>query len=352
MPAILLFIGAVALLILVHELGHFFAAKAMGIKVEELGLGFPPRLAKLFKVGETDITLNWIPLGGFVRTAGENDPEVEGGLSAANPWKRLVVLVSGPIANFLAALILFSIIFAQLGRPDFETVLIQEVADNSPAQLAGLQMDDIVLDIAGEDINSSQKLQEIIYANLGIELVMHLERNGKIYETVLVPRDPPPDEGAIGIIMGNPSVPIQTWEALIFGAEAIGNQASALFSLPGKLISGEVSGEQGRLVGYKGMYDIFTEVRAADTSGPASFPSGVNTLAFFASISVSLGLLNLLPIPALDGGRILFTLPEIIFGKRIPVAYENTINVLGFALLIVLMIYVNVQDFVNPIAFP
>lgn len=352
MPAILLFLGAVALLILVHELGHFFAAKSVGIKVEELGLGFPPRLAKLFKVGETDITLNWIPLGGFVRTAGENDPTVEGGLSAANPWKRLVVLISGPIANFLAALILFSIIFAQLGRPDFETVLIQEVSDNSPAQMAGLQIDDIVLDIAGEEINSSQELQEIIYANLGIELVMHLEREGQSFEAVLTPRNPPPDDGAIGIIMGNPSVPIQPWEALYFSAGAIGNQINALFSLPGQLISGEVSGEQGRLVGYKGMYDIFTEVRAADTGGPASIPSGVNTMAFFASISVSLGLLNLLPIPALDGGRILFTLPEIIFGKRIPAAYENTINVLGFALLILLMIYVNVQDFVNPIVLP
>lgn len=352
MPAILLFLGAVALLILVHELGHFFAAKSVGIKVEELGLGFPPRLAKLFKVGETDITLNWIPLGGFVRTAGENDPTVEGGLSAANPWKRLVVLISGPIANFLAALILFSIIFAQLGRPDFETVLIQEVSDNSPAQMAGLQIDDIVLDIAGEEINSSQELQEIIYANLGIELVMHLEREGQSFEAVLTPRNPPPDDGAIGIIMGNPSVPIQPWEALYFSAGAIGNQINALFSLPGQLISGEVSGEQGRLVGYKGMYDIFTEVRAADAGGPASIPSGVNTMAFFASISVSLGLLNLLPIPALDGGRILFTLPEIIFGKRIPAAYENTINVLGFALLILLMIYVNVQDFVNPIVLP
>ena len=181
---------------------------------------------------------------------------------------------------------------------------------------------------------------------------MNLERDGRFIEVLIVPRDPPPDDGAIGIIMGNPSIPIPPSEALIYGAEAISNQVNSLILLPGKLISGEVSGEQSRLVGYKGMYDIFTEVRAADSDGPTSIPNGINTIAFFASISVSLGLLNLLPIPALDGGRILFTLPEIFFRKRVPIAFENAINVLGFALLIMLMIYVNIQDFINPIAFP
>ena len=100
------------------------------------------------------------------------------------------------------------------------------------------------------------------------------------------------------------------------------------------------------------MYDIYTEVRQADASPATNIPSGTNTLAFFASISVSLAILNLLPIPALDGGRILFTLPEIIFGKRIPASDENMINGVGFALLLLLVLYVNIQDFINPVIAP
>jgi regulator of sigma E protease len=120
--------------------------------------------------------------------------------------------------------------------------------------------------------------------------------------------------------------------------------------LPGQLLRGEASGDQGRLVGYKGMYDIYTQVREADNAPDSTLPPGVNTLSFFASISVSLGLLNLLPVPALDGGRILFTLPEILFRKRIPAAYENAVNFIGFGLLLLLIVYINLQDFLHPIS--
>lgn len=346
------FIFAVAILILVHELGHFLAAKLTGIQVKELGIGFPPRIAHLFTRGGTDFTLNWIPLGGFVRPAGENDAEVAGGFSAASPWARLVMLAAGPAMNFLAALILFSIIFIQLGRPDLSTVVILDVSALSPAAEAGLQSGDIVLEINSQEIGSSQELHDMIYANLGESIELLYSRNGQISTVGLVPRDPPPEEGAIGIAMGNPSIPIGSGEALFYGGQAIGTQVAALIALPSRLFSGELSAEQGRLVGYKGMYDIYTEVRQADAEPATDLPSGTNTLAFFASISVSLALLNLMPIPALDGGRILFTLPEIIFGRRIPPAYENMINAVGLALLFLLVIYVNIQDFVNPVLTP
>lgn len=346
------FILAVALLILVHELGHFLAAKLVGIKVKELGIGFPPRITKLFTRGGTDFTLNWIPLGGFVRTAGENDPEVSGGFSASSPWARLTMLAAGPAMNFLAALILFAIIFSQLGRPDLSTVVIQDVSPASPAANAGLQAGDIVLQINGEEIESSQELHDMIYASLGESIEVIYTRDSQINSLNVVPRDPAPPEGAIGIAMGNPSIPIGRGEAFLYSGQAIGAQVAALLALPARLFSGEVDAEQGRLVGYKGMYDIYTEVRQADASSDAGLPSGTNTLAFFASISVSLALLNLLPIPALDGGRILFTLPEIIFGKRLPPAYENMINVVGFALLLLLVLYVNIQDFINPVLAP
>jgi regulator of sigma E protease len=126
-----------------------------------------------------------------------------------------------------------------------------------------------------------------------------------------------------------------------------------ILTLPGRLIQGTVAPEQARLVGYKGMYDIYQDFREADAvAAVEEEPSaGLNTMYFFASISISLGLLNLFPIPALDGGRILFALPEILFRKRIPQNAENIINLVSFAMLILLMIYINVQDFVNPADF-
>lgn len=346
------FLIAVALLILVHELGHFLAAKLVGIKVNELGIGFPPRLFKVFTRGGTDFTINWIPLGGFVRLAGENDPDMPEGFSASSPWARLTVLFAGPAMNILAALILFAMIFSQIGRPDLSTVLIEDVAPASPAAQAGLQAGDIVLQINNEEVDSSQELHDLIYAQLGESIELTYSRDGQVGSLNVIPRDPAPAEGAIGIAMTNPSIPLGAGEALLYSGQAIGAQANALFALPARLFSGEVDAEQGRLVGYKGMYDIYTEVRQADASPETNIPSGTNTLAFFASISVSLAILNLLPIPALDGGRILFTLPEIIFGKRIPAAYENMINVVGFALLLLLVLYVNIQDFINPVITP
>jgi regulator of sigma E protease len=348
--SIVLFVLALASLIIVHELGHFIAAKLCKVKVEEFGIGFPPRLARLFRLGETEFTLNWIPLGGFVRPTGENDPAVPGGLAAASPWARLFVLISGPVMNLLAALVLLSIIFLQLGRPDLTKVEIMDVSPNSPAAQAGLQAGDIVIRVDEEAVNSSGELRDLIYAHLGQTIVIIYQRNGTESTTSLVPRNPPPEDGAIGIAMGNPSLPINPAEAVWYAGAAIKDQASALISLPGQLLRGEASGDQGRLVGYKGMYDIYTQVREADNAPDSTLPPGVNTLSFFASISVSLGLLNLLPVPALDGGRILFTLPEILFRKRIPAAYENAVNFIGFGLLLLLIVYINLQDFLHPIS--
>lgn len=346
------FIIAIAALIIVHELGHFIAAKLCRIKILEFGIGFPPRLAKLFKWGETVFTLNWIPLGGFVRPSGENDPKVEGGLAAASPWARLFVLISGPAMNLLAALLIYAFIFFQLGKPDLSRVEIMDVLANSPAQTAGLQAGDVVLTVEDQEINSSEELRSLIYANLGESIELTYQRDGQVFSTSLVPRDPPPADGAIGIAMGHPLVPINPVEAIVVGGQAIYEQANALISLPGRMIRGEVSADEGRLVGYKGMYDIYTEVREADSAPDSALPPGINTLSFFASISVSLGLLNLLPVPALDGGRILFTLPELLFRKRIPQSYENVVNAVGLALLLLLIVYINLQDFLNPIVIP
>ena len=138
------FIFVLGLLIFIHELGHFLAAKFFHIEVDEFGFGYPPKLLKLFKMGNTEITLNWIPFGGFVRIRGESDPSVEGGIGAASPWIRVAVLLAGPIMNLILGILLFSILFVQTGSPDFSTVVIADIADNSPAEEIGLLVDDIL----------------------------------------------------------------------------------------------------------------------------------------------------------------------------------------------------------------
>ncbi|HLE74041.1 MAG TPA: M50 family metallopeptidase [Anaerolineales bacterium] len=350
--SLLLFVVALASLIIVHEFGHFLAAKLSRIKVTEFGIGFPPRVARLFKIGETEFTLNSIPLGGFVRPAGDNDPGVPGGLAAASPWTRVFVLISGPAMNILVALFIYAFIFLQLGKPDLNVVQIMDVSVGSPAQIAGLQADDIVLQINEELIYSSGELHDQIYAHLGEPITISYSRNGETGTATLIPRDPPPADGAIGISMGHPFIPTTPVEALSVGGQAIWEQADALIALPGRLLGGGANADEGRLIGYKGMYDIYTQVREADAAPGSELPPGINTLFFFASISVSLGILNLLPVPALDGGRILFTLPEIVFRRRIPPAYENAVNLIGLALLLMLIVYINIQDFVNPLVIP
>lgn len=352
MVILLQFILAIAALIVVHELGHFLAARAVGIPVEEFGIGFPPRMLRLFRWRETEFTLNWIPLGGFVRPAGETDEGVPNGLAAAPPWKRIFVLLAGPAANILLAIALYALIFGQLGAPDLERVQVLAVESGSPADEAGLQEGDNILFVGDEAVDSTQELHDVIYANLGEPIEITFERGGRESTVELIPRDPPPETGAIGISMGHPRIPISSLESVSHGATAVREQVNALASLPGQLLSGDADPEEGRLVGYKGMYDIFSEVRSADVSAGGELPPGINTFAFLAAISTSLAVLNLLPVPALDGGRILFTLPELITGRRIPQEVENAVNLVGLGALLLLMIYINLQDFLNPVVLP
>lgn len=348
-----LFIGAIAFLIFIHELGHFLAARLFNIEVEEFGIGFPPRMTKLFHAWGTDFTLNWLPLGGFVRPKGENDPSIPGGLAAAKPLHRIIVLLAGPFMNLFLASMLFAILFYQIGEPDINKVAILDIAKGSPAEKVGLEVGDIISHVNGIEINSTTKLQDAIYSELGNEIEIFILRDEKNIEFHITPRKSPPEnEGAIGILMGNPRNPVLPSNAIKLGFVAVYRNAKAILELPGRIIAGTISPEFGRPVGYKGMYDIFSEIRDIDSSQPEGIPNSINTIGFFASISVSLGILNLLPIPALDGGRIIFVLPEILIRKRIPQNLENVVNFVSITLLLLLMIYINLYDFINPLELP
>jgi regulator of sigma E protease len=330
------FIGGIAILIVVHELGHFFAARFFKVEVEEFGIGFPPRLATLFTSKGTRFTLNWIPLGGFVRPKGENDPTVPGGLASANPWVRLGVLFAGPMMNILLGIVLSVIIIYNLGEPD--KVKIAEISPNSPAALAGLLTGDIILAVNGEQVSSSGDLYTLIYANLGVPTLIAYQRGDQTGEVSLVPRNPPPADGAIGITMETIVKPTSWTKAIPRGVDAAYEYTRNVLALPLRIFQGEVSPEEGRPLGYKGMFDVYQEIR--------------NPLWFFMIITMSLGIFNLLPIPALDGGRILLTLPEILIRRRIPPRYENMIHLVGFTMLLILLIYINLQDFINPVQIP
>jgi regulator of sigma E protease len=351
------FILGIAILILVHELGHFAAARLLKVEVEEFGIGFPPRLAGTARdtdgkrrwfgarppenlaPGQTILSLNWIPLGGFVRPKGENDPTIQGGLAAASPWVRLGVLFAGPMMNLLVGVILGIMLVYSFGEAVTDKVLIASIAEGSPAASAGLQPGDLVLEVNGQTVDSIPRLKTLVDENLDKPVTLVLQRGSQTVVVSVTPRSNPPEgQGAMGVGLENPTRPIGIGTAIQRGSVTAFEYIRALAALPGRLFSGEASPEETRLVGYKGMFDIYQRFRSP--------------LWFFMMISMSLGFMNLLPIPALDGGRILLTLPEILIHRRIPAKFENAIHLVGFALLILLLIYINVQDFINPVQLP
>ncbi|MEN8173649.1 MAG: M50 family metallopeptidase [Chloroflexota bacterium] len=355
MSSILQLIFAISALIILHEIGHFLAARLLKVDVEEFGLGFPPRMLTLFELGKTKYSLNWLPIGGFVRLKGETDLEESaqpGSLQFAGPWTRLAIYFAGPLMNLLAAVIIYAVIVAQIGAPDFSQVLVVDVAPSSPAAEAGLQDGDLITVVAGETIDSTDKLHNTIYDHLGESISISYERDGETNNISLIPREmPPAGEGAIGIYMSNPVSQVGWIEALPMGAVATYNHAKLLVTLPGEIIRGAIAPEMARPVGYKGMYDIYQEVSEWESPVPESTVN-LNILQFFATITISLGVINLLPIPALDGGRILFTLPEIILRRKIPLVWQNTINAISMTALLLLFFYINLMDFIKPISLP
>jgi regulator of sigma E protease len=346
------FVLALGVLIFLHELGHFLMAKLFKIEVEEFGFGFPPRMLRLFKLGETEFTLNWIPFGAFVRPKGENDPDVPGGMSSASPWKRLAILVGGPLMNLITGVVIFSLIYTLVGAPDPSIVQIVQVNKNSPAEGAGLLAGDVILSVNSITIQSSQQMSTEVLANLDKTVTINYKRGGQTLTTQAVPRSKPPQgEGALGILMGSPMHPVSWLQSVPLAAVDTYQQARLLISMPIMLLRGQIQGDQARLVGPKGMYDLYPTVRAEDQQDSSQVPNAapVRTLSLLAAITIALGVTNLLPIPALDGGRILFLLPELLFRKRIPARYENVVHLIGFATLIVLMIVITAQDIINPI---
>jgi regulator of sigma E protease len=349
------FVAALSILLLVHELGHFIVGKLFGIQAVEFGFGYPPKLIKLFNWKGTDFTINLIPFGAFVRFKGEDDPNIEGGLYKANKWKRLGTLIAGPFMNLLTGVLLFSLVVSKTGIPQPNIVEIAGIAPGSPAAEAGLKETDIIQAVNGKEITDIFKVIDLVQENLGEEITLTILQNNETENVNVIPRiDPPEGEGAIGIIMQNPTKAVSFLTAIPMGGRVALEQGRQLLSIPGMLIRGEVNPQETRMLSPKGIFDIYSQVREDERVIEENDPSLIiiNIAWFFGIISISLGFSNLLPIPALDGGRILFILPEIFLGKRMPAKYENLIHFIGYSGLLILMGYVFYQDIINPIVLP
>jgi len=345
----------IGLLIFFHELGHFLAARAVGVPVEEFGFGYPPRLLKIGEWQGTEITLNWIPFGGFVRPKGEADETVEGGMAAAPAWKRLVIALSGPVMNFIIGIIVLVIVYTAMGTPASNEALVTQIAPESPAMQVGLEPGDIILSVEGERIEDIEDLIDKINANVGREISLTVERDDETRTVEITPRvNPPEGEGAIGVGLSNPLKPTPFFQSIGEAFSTTGYIIRETLLLPVRLISGSVDPGVARPVGYKGIFDIYSQAVEMDQESDVytAEPLPIFTLSIIANISIALGITNLLPIPALDGGRILFTLPELVFGKKIPQKFENAVNTVSFLLLILLMVFITILDFTNPVVIP
>ena len=311
----------------------------------------------------TEFTLNWLPIGGFNRFKGEDENfEASGGLASAKPGVRLAILLAGATMNLLFGVLVYAIIVSQTGIPHFDVIQIYDVSSESPAAQAGFRVDDVILEINGIPIKGNAQLRDIIINSLDDTLNITLLRGEEIVETTATPSSSrSAEEGALGFVPGyaleeSPSF----FSTLIYATKITARHAKELLLMPARMIRGNISPEEGRFIGFKGIFNIFQQTVDADVEsrvaastnssvpGPVPLPT-FYTLNLIASLTITLGVFNLLPFPALDGGRIFFLLPELIFKKRVPPKFENAVHGIGMMLLLAFMLYINVMDFVNPI---
>ncbi|NSW52865.1 MAG: site-2 protease family protein [Anaerolineae bacterium] len=344
-------------MIFVHELGHYLAALWMKIPVEEFGIGYPPKVKTLFTWRGTEFTLNAIPFGGFVRPRGEDDPGVEGGIEQAPAWRRLIVLVSGALMNLLMGVLIFSLLFVQTGGAEIAGILVTQVDENSPAAAAGLLAEDVILSVNGEEMLDLDRIVAVIDANGGEALELTVARGEETLYLTAIPAAAGPNDAnlGVGITYAVRPVDLNYFQALGYGVRTVGDMIELTFKLPAMLIRGEISAEEARVSGPVGIGQMLGQAREVDVAEQQSGTAAAfaaNTLWLVGAIAVGLGFANLLPLPALDGGRILFVLVEMIFRKRLPGNVEATVHAVGFILLIAVSVLITVNDIFNPINLP
>ena len=317
---IVAFVFVLSLLILVHEIGHFAAARRVGIRVEEFGIGWPPRLFSR-RIGETLYSINLLPLGGFVRMFGEFGDAQPGSFMSKRPVERVVVILAGVAMNFLIAPVLFTFAF-MLGEPVYtDRIFVQEVVPESPAAAVGLMEGDRILAINDVAITTMLQVREQIgEVEEGTPIRLSIERESRQETLSVIPRyNPQIERLAIGVVL----LPEHTikrywpWEAAWRGIQRTGE----MFALIGLGVASLVQGSEEA--------DLMGPVGIASLTGQVARSGFSRLLTFTGFLSINLAIINLLPFPGLDGARFVFTVVEMVRGRPVPPKREAAINFAG-----------------------
>ncbi|MFH0852877.1 MAG: M50 family metallopeptidase [bacterium] len=352
--SIILFILILGVLVFLHEFGHFYSARKLGINVEEFGFGFPPRIYGI-KKGQTIYSINWIPFGGFVRLKGEQEHIKEpDSFSSQSAWKRLTVIISGVFMNVILAMLILSLVFA-LGVPSMvddqstiypggkvskQQLQIFSVEEDSPAEQAGLKSGDVILSIRNNEIESLEQAQILLNVNEEIDISYSSsgQENFLVITPIIIDEEGVYKIGVSLIESGFVSYP--WYQAIWLGPwYAIQLLGLIFFSIwdffKGLLTQGTISP------------DVAGPVGIAVITGQVADMGFIYLLQFSAILSLSLAVMNILPIPALDGGRAMFIIIEKIRKKPISQNIEGIIHTVGFYALILLLIFISYKDFIR-----
>jgi regulator of sigma E protease len=351
LTTILATIIVLGILIFVHELGHFLLAKRLGVGVLTFSLGFGPKLFGR-KIGETQYQISAFPLGGYVKLTGEN-PEEEikeedrsRSFSTQPIWKRLSIVCAGPFFNLLLAAVLFSIINLFVGIPSPLSSKIGEVTPGFPAESAGLKRGDVILSIDGEEVSKWDELSKIIRNSEGKSLLFKIKRNGEIFELKITPK-PSTRKNLFGEEIHTFVIGISPHEEVVIQkvnpVVAIGSGFFQTWQLSKLIVIGIVKLIQ-RVIPAT---EIGSPIMIAKLAGEEAKRGLSNLVIFMAIISINLGLLNLLPIPILDGGHLLFLGVEAVLRRPISTRKMEIAQQIGLIFIILLMLFAIRNDLIR-----
>lgn len=343
------------LIVIIHELGHFLAAKKNNVFVEEFGLGLPPRLFN-FKIGETNYSINLLPFGGFVKLFGEESIETKNksipdnlkkrAFAYKTPWQKAVIISAGVIANFFLGWLILSYLFTQGVPVKSNKIIIERVVKNSPAEKAGIKKNDEILSLKYKGIvNQLESPEELIREtkNLaGQKITLMIKRNEKIISVDLTPRKTPPkNEGPLGIVITPFVEKKYPWyEAPFYGLiESLKTTSLIVKELVKTLFL--------FLTFQKPQVDVAGPVGIVKITHDAIKFGNNAVLQIIGLLSLNLAVINILPFPALDGGRLSLVLYEVVTRKKTNPKIERYLNLIGFAILLSLIIVITINDIVK-----
>lgn len=366
---IIIFVITLLILVVSHEFGHFITAKKFGVKVLEFGFGLPPKVLGK-KIGETIYSLNLLPIGGFVRLFGEDEVEEKvlkdkRSFAAKKVWQRIIIVTAGVWANIALAMIIFWLVlfaqgfkeqipllapfkFAGVNQSNEAVIVVGKVSSDSPASLAGLNPGDRIAEFNGQRLESAEKLSELTkdFAGEKVTLTLINPEEEKRQVEIVPRKDPPEGQGPLGVELGSITVANLSYQTpaqkILSGPVHSYNLASYSFAVLGKFIG-----------------QAFEEKSLQPVSGTVSGPVGITNVAgmilqtksplipylnFVGLLSLNLGIINILPFPALDGGRLFFLVIEAVFRRRVKAEVEKWIHTIGMAILIALIVLVTLSD--------